>query len=114
MPPLLSFLLMIAAGCVHRHQLIVIEFLQAENRRFWCIKGTQREETHQFNVDIDHGVSAWSQIVRSEAPTRGRPRPNENWCLWILCASSIPAIVTAALANDLKPRMGPHLCLIAR
>ena len=30
--PLLSFLLMIAAGWVHRHQLIVIEFLQAENR----------------------------------------------------------------------------------
>jgi len=27
-PPLLSFLLMIAAGWVHRHQLIVIEFLQ--------------------------------------------------------------------------------------
>jgi hypothetical protein len=31
-PPLLLFLLMIAAGWVHRHQLIVIEFLQAENR----------------------------------------------------------------------------------
>jgi putative transposase len=31
-PPLLSFLLMIAAGWVHRHQLIVIEFLQTENR----------------------------------------------------------------------------------
>src|SRR6202049_3220145 len=31
-PPLLSFLLMIAAGWVHRHQLIVIEFLQAETR----------------------------------------------------------------------------------
>jgi hypothetical protein len=30
--PLLSFLLMITAGWVHRHQLIVIEFLQAENR----------------------------------------------------------------------------------
>jgi len=81
---------------------------------FWCITGTQSEETHRFDVRIDHGVSAWSQIVRSEVPTRGRPRPKENWCLWILCASSIPAIVTAALANDLKPRMGPHLCLIAR
>jgi putative transposase len=31
-PPLLSFLLMIAAGWVHRHQLIIIEFLEAENR----------------------------------------------------------------------------------
>lgn len=32
MPPLLSYLLLVAAGWVHRHQLIVIEFLQAENR----------------------------------------------------------------------------------
>src|SRR3982750_4956701 len=31
-PPLLSFLLMIAAGWVHRHQLIIIELLQAEKR----------------------------------------------------------------------------------
>ena len=31
-PAALSFLLMIAGGWVHRHQLIVIEFLQAENR----------------------------------------------------------------------------------
>jgi hypothetical protein len=31
-PPLLSFLLLMIAGWVHRHQLLVIEFLQAENR----------------------------------------------------------------------------------
>ena len=31
-PPLLSFLLMVVSGWVHRHQLTVIEFLQAENR----------------------------------------------------------------------------------
>ena len=31
-PPALSFLLVILAGWVHRHQLIVIEFLQTENR----------------------------------------------------------------------------------
>ena len=31
-PPALSFLLMILCGWVHRHQLIVIELLQAENR----------------------------------------------------------------------------------
>src|SRR6202795_2688247 len=30
--PLLAFLLMIVSGWVHRHQLLVIEFLQAENR----------------------------------------------------------------------------------
>ena len=32
LPPLLSFLLMIVSGWAHRHQLLVIEFLQAENR----------------------------------------------------------------------------------
>jgi putative transposase len=32
MPPLLSFLLMVVSGWVHRHQLIVIEFLQAEDQ----------------------------------------------------------------------------------
>src|SRR5258705_10737215 len=32
MPPLLTFLLMVVSGWVYRHQLIVIEFLQAENR----------------------------------------------------------------------------------
>ena len=26
---------------------------------FWCIKGAQSDETHQFDVRIDHGVSAW-------------------------------------------------------
>lgn len=31
-PPLLSFLFMVAAGWVNRHQLIVIEFLKAENQ----------------------------------------------------------------------------------
>src|ERR1700694_5722891 len=31
-PPLLSFLLVIVSGWVHRHLLLVIEFLQAENR----------------------------------------------------------------------------------
>ena len=31
-PPLLSFLLMVVSGWLHRHQLVVIEFLQAENR----------------------------------------------------------------------------------
>jgi putative transposase len=32
MPPLLTFLLMVVSGWVHRQQLIVIHFLQAENR----------------------------------------------------------------------------------
>ena len=31
-PPLLTYLLLIVSGWVHRRQLLVIEFLQAENR----------------------------------------------------------------------------------
>jgi len=31
-PPLLTFLLAVVSGWVHRRQLLVIEFLQAENR----------------------------------------------------------------------------------
>jgi hypothetical protein len=31
-PPLLTFLLMVVSGWVNRHQLIVVDFLQAENR----------------------------------------------------------------------------------
>jgi len=32
MPPLLAFLLMIVSGWVQRRQLIIIEYLQVENR----------------------------------------------------------------------------------
>src|SRR5437899_8015062 len=45
-PPLLSFLLMITAGWVHRHQLIVIEFLRAENR---LLKAKLRGKRIRFN-----------------------------------------------------------------
>jgi hypothetical protein len=31
-PPLLAYLLLIVSGWVYRRQLVVIEFLQAENR----------------------------------------------------------------------------------
>ena len=42
MPPLLSFLLFVVSGWVHRHQLIVIEFLQAENRLLKAKLGGKR------------------------------------------------------------------------
>jgi hypothetical protein len=45
-PPPLSFLLIILAGWVHRHQLIVIEFLQAENR---LLKDRLRGRRIRFN-----------------------------------------------------------------
>jgi putative transposase len=53
-PPLLSFLLMIAAGWVHRHQLIVIEFLQAENQ---LLKDRLRGRRIRF-TDADRALLA--------------------------------------------------------
>lgn len=41
-PSLLSFLLMMVSGWVYRHQLIVIEFLQAENRLHKAKLGPKR------------------------------------------------------------------------
>ena len=41
-PPLLSFLLFVVSGWVHRHQLIVIEILQAENRLLKAKLGGKR------------------------------------------------------------------------
>ena len=45
-PPLLTFLLMVVSGWVHRRQLIVIEFLQAENR---LLKDRLRGKRIRFN-----------------------------------------------------------------
>jgi hypothetical protein len=41
-PPLFTFLLMVVSGWVHRHQLVVIEFLQAENRLLKAKLGGKR------------------------------------------------------------------------
>jgi hypothetical protein len=44
-PPVLSFLLMTVSGWVHRHQLLVIELIQAENR---LLKDRLRGERIRF------------------------------------------------------------------
>ena len=46
-PPLLAFLLMVVAGGVHRRQLIVIEFLQAENRLLKAAIARQAYSVHR-------------------------------------------------------------------
>jgi hypothetical protein len=53
-PPLLSFLLMVVAGWVHRHQLTVIEFLRAENR---LLKEKLRGKRLQF-TDAERALLA--------------------------------------------------------
>src|SRR6266852_4410733 len=53
-PPLLSFLLVIVSGWVHRHQLLVIEFLQAENQ---LLKERQRGKRIRF-TDAERALLA--------------------------------------------------------
>jgi hypothetical protein len=53
-PPLLSFLLIVAAGWIHRHQLIVIEFLQAANR---LLKDRLRGKRIRF-TDVERALLA--------------------------------------------------------
>jgi putative transposase len=54
MPPVLSFLLMMVSGWVHRHQLLVIELLQAENR---LLKGRMRGKRIRF-TDAERALLA--------------------------------------------------------
>ena len=66
-PPALSFLLMILCGWVHRHQLIVIEFLQAENR---LLKDRLRGKRIRF-TDAERALLARkAKAVGRQVPVR--------------------------------------------
>src|SRR5438477_10213305 len=67
MPPTLSFLLMILGGWVHRHQLIVIAFLQAENR---LLKERLRGKRTRF-------TDAERALLARKAKAVGRKAPLE-------------------------------------
>ncbi len=73
MPPLLSFLLMIVAGWVHRDQLIVIEFLQAENR---LLKDRLRGRRIRFTDFADAAYLA--QLLRLGLLPEGYIYPREE------------------------------------
>jgi hypothetical protein len=106
--PLLSFLLMITSGWVHRHQLMVIEFLQAENR---LLKERLRGRRIQFTdaerallarkakavgrkalFELDTIVprilfactDAWSAEMGLPATRRraSRHHASSGWCAW--------------------------------
>jgi len=53
-PPLLTFLLMVVSGWVHRRQLIVIYFLQTENR---MLKQRLRGKRIRF-TDVERALLA--------------------------------------------------------
>src|ERR1019366_7026736 len=59
-------------------------------------------------------ASAIAHSAFRDQPRRRRPRPNENCPLRIRWASSTPAIVIAAFANDLNPAIDAQRRLMAR
>ena len=79
-PSLLSFLLMIAAGWVHRHQLIVIELLQAENRLLKeRLRGRRIRFTDAERVLLARKAKAVGRKALSELDTIVSPDTLLRW-----------------------------------
>src|SRR6266849_2553940 len=84
-PPLLSFLLMIAAGWVHRHQLIVIEFLQAENRLLKDrLRGKRIRFTDAERVLLARKAKAVGRKALLELETIVSPDTLLRWHRWLI------------------------------
>src|SRR5438270_8019026 len=66
-PPLLTFILLVMSGWVHRQQLLVIEFLQAENR---LLKERLRGKRTRF-------TDAERALLARKAKAVGRKAPLE-------------------------------------
>lgn len=81
-PPLLTFLLMVVSGWVHRRQLIVIEFLQAENR---LLKERLRGKRIRFGVISLLGVE---QALLIEEMLRRRLSPSTFARHRLLCGNA--------------------------
>src|SRR5207253_5193800 len=71
--PVLSFLLMIVSGWVHRHQLLIIEFLQAENRLL-------KERLHGRRI-------RFTDVERTLLARKARAKAGRR------CSNSIPSYV---------------------
>jgi hypothetical protein len=78
-PPLLTFLLMVISGWVHRHQLIVIELLQAENL---VLKKRLRGKRIRF-MDAERGLLARkAKAVGRKQPGTRRPGSSVSAARW--------------------------------
>jgi len=79
-PPLLTFLLMIVSGWVHRHQLIVIEFLQAENRMLKeKLRGKRIRFTDAERALLDRKAKAVGRKTLLELDTIVSPDTLMRW-----------------------------------
>ena len=74
---------------------------------FWSRRGPCFLGARSYPSAITHSAFL-------DQPRRRRPRPNENCPLRMRWANSMPAIVMAALANDLNPAIDAQRRLIAR
>jgi hypothetical protein len=70
-PPLLSFLFVIVSGWVHRHQLLVIEFLEAENQ---LLKERLRGKRIRF-TDAERALLARKAKARAQSPELATCQP---------------------------------------
>ena len=82
--------------------------------RFWCIQGHLKHAEAGITIGARDYASAIAHSSLRDQPRRRRPRPNENCPFRMRWASSMPAIVIAAFANDLKPAIDAHRRLMAR
>jgi hypothetical protein len=79
-PPLLTFLLMVVAGWVQRRQLIVIEFLQAENRlRKERLRGKRIRFTDAERALLARKAKAVGRTVLLELDTLVSPDTLMRW-----------------------------------
>jgi integrase len=92
--PLLSLLLMVAAGWVNRHQLIIIEFLQAENQR---LKQRLRRKRIRFT---DDGLPRTSTPCKTRST---RSVPSISSASFSMCSTSTATIcMVVRSANDAR------------
>lgn len=81
---------------------------------FWCIQGHCGQFAAFCASCPFFYASAIAHSAFRDQPRRRRPRPKENCPLRIRCASSMPEIVMAAIANDLNPAIDAQRRLMAR
>ena len=79
-PPLLTFLLMLVSGWVHRRQLILIEFLQAENRLLkQCLRGKRLRFTDAERALLARKAKAVGRKALLELDTLVSPDTLMRW-----------------------------------
>src|ERR1019366_597514 len=93
-------------------RMICVEILGSPVKRvlvhrriFWSRRGPCFLGARSYPSAITHSAFL-------DQPRRRRPRPNENCPLRMRWASSMPAIVMAAFANDLNPAIDAQRRLI--